>query len=67
MQSLSTSPGVLALVLALSIAIALLVGWLIGRRRTHALEVDLAAARAELASSDDIARERAGHFHGEVL
>ena len=59
MQSLSSSPGVLALLLALSIAIALLVGWVIGRRRTHALEVDLAAARAELASSDDIARERA--------
>ena len=48
----------LPLLLVLSLAIALLVGWLIGRRRAHALEVELAAARAELASSEEIARER---------
>jgi DNA recombination protein RmuC len=58
MQASLSSPVVLSLLLVLSIAIALLVGWLIGRRRAHALEVELAAARAELASSEEIARER---------
>ena len=58
MQAPLSSPVVLSLLLVLSLAIALLVGWLIGRRRAHALEVELAAARAELASSEEIARER---------
>ncbi|MFO1392659.1 MAG: DNA recombination protein RmuC [Steroidobacteraceae bacterium] len=34
------------------------VGWLIGRRRSHALELELAAARAEVRSAADVARER---------
>ncbi len=33
-------------------------GWLIGRRRSHALELELAAARAEVRSAADVARER---------
>jgi DNA recombination protein RmuC len=57
-MELSWSALALALLLALSVAVALLVGWLIGRRRAHSLEVELAAARAELASSEEIARER---------
>jgi DNA recombination protein RmuC len=38
--------------------IALVVGWLIGRRRVHALELELAQARAELGSQDALAQER---------
>ena len=52
-----TSPAVLALIALLPIA-ALLVGWLLGRRRVHELEVELATARAELKSSGELARER---------
>jgi DNA recombination protein RmuC len=51
------SPALLALV-ALIPFITLGVGWLIGRRRAHALELELAAARAEIKSAADIARER---------
>ena len=47
----------LALV-ALITVIAFGIGWLIGRRRAHALELELAAARAEIRSAADIARER---------
>ena len=59
MQSFASTPGTLALLMVLITAIAGLIGWLAGRRRAHALEVELAAARAELASSDEVARERA--------
>ncbi len=59
MQQLLSSPGTVVLLLVLLPAIALMAGWLIGRRRAHALEVELATARAELASSDATARERA--------
>ena len=38
--------------------IALVVGWLIGRRRTHELELELAQVRAELGSQDALVQER---------
>jgi DNA recombination protein RmuC len=38
--------------------IALAVGWLTGRRRVHALELELAQARAELGSQDALVQER---------
>ncbi len=54
-----TSPSTeTLLLLALLPLIALAAGWLIGRRRAHALEVELATARAELKSVEDIGRER---------
>jgi len=53
----SESLPLLAL-MALIPFIALGVGWLIGRRRAHALELELAAARAEIKSAAEIARER---------
>jgi len=48
---MSESP-VLLLLLALLALIAFAAGWLIGRRRTHALEIELAQARAELDSGE---------------
>jgi DNA recombination protein RmuC len=59
MTNLQASSGVILILLVLLPAIALLIGWLIGRRRAHALEIELATARAELASADDLTRERA--------
>ncbi len=38
--------------------IALVVGWLIGRRRAHELELELAQVRAELGSQDALVQER---------
>jgi DNA recombination protein RmuC len=38
--------------------VALIAGWLIGRRRVHALEVELAQARAEISSQESLAQER---------
>jgi DNA recombination protein RmuC len=38
--------------------IALVIGWLVGRRRVHGLEVELAQARAELGSQEALAQER---------
>jgi len=38
--------------------VALLIGWLLGRRRVHALEIELAQARAELGSQEAVAQER---------
>jgi DNA recombination protein RmuC len=58
MQALS-SPATVAVLLVLLPAIALLAGWMIGRRRAHSLEVQLAATRAELAAAAEPARERA--------
>jgi DNA recombination protein RmuC len=46
-----------ALVLVL-IVLAFGAGWFIARRRTHAAELELAAARAELRSTADVTRER---------
>ncbi len=46
------------LLLMLLPAIALLAGWLLGRRRVHALELELIQARAELGTSEALSRER---------
>jgi DNA recombination protein RmuC len=48
---MSESP-VLLLLLALLALIVFAAGWLVGRRRTHALEIELAQARAELDSGE---------------
>jgi DNA recombination protein RmuC len=45
---------IVVLVAALGIAI----GWLLGRRRTHAIEVELARTQASLKSAEDLAQER---------
>jgi len=55
MSGLSPETIVLLVLLAL---IALAVGWLAGRREAHRLEIDLATARAELKSVDEISHER---------
>ena len=52
------SPLLLLLLLVLLPAAGLLTGWLIGRRRVHALELQLAAARAESRSQEELATER---------
>ena len=46
------------LVLVLGTALALVIGWLLGRRRVHSLELELAQARAGLESADALAAER---------
>lgn len=38
--------------------VALVIGWLLGRRRVHALELELTQARAELGSQEALAQER---------
>ena len=43
---------------ALSALVGLLIGWLLGRRRAHAVELELAAARASIRSADEIEQER---------
>jgi DNA recombination protein RmuC len=43
---------------ALSALAGLLVGWLMGRRRAHAVELELAAARASIKSAHDVEHER---------
>ncbi|MGB5102394.1 MAG: DNA recombination protein RmuC [Steroidobacteraceae bacterium] len=48
----------LILLLALAPVAAFVIGWLVGRRRTHALEVELATARAEASSAAELAKER---------
>ena len=53
-----TSSTPLLVVLAALAAVAFLVGWLVGRRRVHALELELAQARAELGSNEARAQER---------
>jgi DNA recombination protein RmuC len=51
-------PGaLLALLIGLPL-LAMIVGWAIGRRRVHSVELELAAARAEVKSAADLARER---------
>jgi DNA recombination protein RmuC len=50
-------PG-LPIVLAVLLPVALAGGWLLGRRRLHAVELELAAARAELKAASDVAAER---------
>ncbi len=51
------SAALLILLIVLPLA-TLGVGWLIGRRRVHAVELELAGARAEVRSAADLARER---------
>jgi DNA recombination protein RmuC len=54
-----TQPTLQMLLLALLCAtVGMLVGWLIGRRRAHALEVRLAVAEASKQSAEDIVAER---------
>lgn len=48
----------LAVLLVLLPVVTLVIGWLIGRRRVHALELELATSRAELKSAADLASER---------
>lgn len=55
MNSLSIEAWLIALLLALA---GLVAGWLLGRRKAHEFEVQLAATRAELKSAEDIGRER---------
>jgi DNA recombination protein RmuC len=52
------SPQLVPLLLVLVLAAGLLTGWLVGRRRVHALELELAAARAESRSQEELATER---------
>jgi len=54
---MNATPSLLLLLGLLPLA-ALGAGWLLGRRRTHALELELAGARAELRSADVLAQER---------
>ncbi len=42
----------------LVVVLAFGAGWLLARRRTHAVELELAASRAEVRSASDLARER---------
>jgi DNA recombination protein RmuC len=44
--------------LALVVVLAFGAGWFLARRRTHAVELELAASRAEVRSAADIVRER---------
>jgi DNA recombination protein RmuC len=53
-----TSSAPLLLVIGALAAVAFLLGWLTGRRRVHALELELAQARAELGSNEARAQER---------
>ena len=52
------SQTLLLVLLAVLPLAAFAVGWLAGRRRVHAVELELAAARAEVKSAGDLARER---------
>jgi DNA recombination protein RmuC len=52
------SPTELAWLLLGLLPIAAVAGWLLGRRRVHALELELATARAEAKSADTLAAER---------
>ena len=47
----------LVLVIVLPV-VALAIGWLIGRRKVHEVELELATARAEVKSAAELARER---------
>jgi DNA recombination protein RmuC len=46
------------LLVAVAAVLSLVAGWLIGRRRVHALELELASARAGLESAETLTRER---------
>ncbi|MDQ1242100.1 MAG: recombination protein RmuC [Pseudomonadota bacterium] len=49
---MNESPILPLLLLALLVLVVFAAGWLVGRRRTHALEIELAQARAELDSGE---------------
>lgn len=51
-------PAVAWLLILLALLGGALAGWLVARRRSHELEIELATARGELKSVEDIARER---------
>ncbi|HEX9207078.1 MAG TPA: DNA recombination protein RmuC [Steroidobacteraceae bacterium] len=55
MNDVLISPWLLAL---LAVACGAVAGWLVGRRRAHAAEVELAATKASLQSAEDVAAER---------
>lgn len=44
--------------IVLGLVLSALGGWLLGRRRAHVLELELATARASLKASEDVAQER---------
>jgi len=44
--------------LCLAVVLAFGAGWFLARRKTHAVELELAASRAEVRSAADLARER---------
>jgi DNA recombination protein RmuC len=50
--------GTALLLGALGVALGLCLGWLIARRRTHQVEMELASAQASLRSAADVAAER---------
>ena len=52
------SAGAWPWLLLAAIAAAATIGWFFGRRRVHALEIELAASRGELKASADVASER---------
>ncbi len=55
---MTTLPLDVVLIAVLAALAGGLVGWLAGRRRAHAAELELAAAQASLKSAEDVARER---------
>ena len=52
------SGPVLLLFLSVLLPVALAAGWVLGRRRLHQVELDLATTRAELKAASEVARER---------
>jgi len=50
--------GAVVVLLVAALPVTGLVGWLIGRRRAHAVEIALAAAQAELKSAAEVTAER---------
>ena len=54
---MSTYPALLPWLVLLPV-VGLVIGWLLGRRRVHALELELTQARAEVATGEALAQER---------
>jgi DNA recombination protein RmuC len=55
---MTLTPLVAGLLVAIVALLALFAGWLIGRRHAHRIELELASARAELGSAEQLAAER---------
>jgi DNA recombination protein RmuC len=55
---MTLTPLVAGLLVAIVALVALFAGWLIGRRHAHRIELELASARAELGSAEQLAAER---------